>query len=131
VNGALGPVADALRADGGLLAGALKPGRHATPHGDAVAPAFAVAVEAIREGYLCHYGASRLLALGTDPDLALLAGDRLYALGLAELAATGDLVAVRTMAEVIAAAAAAQASGDASAAERAWDVGTRTLAAEQ
>ncbi len=111
MNGVLGRVADALREDGGLLAAALRPGRHETPHGDAVPERFALAVEAIREGHLLHHGTSRLLAVGDDPDLALLAGDRLYALGLAELAATGDLVAVRTMAEVIARSAAAHAAG--------------------
>jgi hypothetical protein len=124
-------VADHLRADGGLLAAALRPGHHATPHGDAAGPRHAVAVEAIREGYELHYGTSRLLAVGDDPDLALLAGDRLYALGLAELAASGDLVAVATMARVIAASAAAQAAGDPPAAERAWETGTRALATEQ
>ena len=37
-----------------------------------------------------------------DPDLALLAGDRLYALGLERLAALGDLEAVAELADVIA-----------------------------
>ena len=46
-------------------------------------------VEAVREGYLLHYGEPRLLA-GHDADLALLAGDYLYALGLDRLAALGD-----------------------------------------
>src|ERR1700682_5867603 len=43
-------------------------------------------IEAIYEGYLLHYGRSRLLAAG-DADLSLLAGDRLYALGLERLVA--------------------------------------------
>lgn len=117
-----------LREEGGLLAAALDPERaRPAPDGDAVAPAFALGVEAIREGYACHYGTSRLLALEHDPDLALLAGDRLYALGLAALAATGDLVAVRTMADVIASAAAAHAADDPSTARRAWAIGTRAL----
>ena len=42
-------------------------------------------VEAVREGYLLHYGEPRLLA-GHDADLALLAGDYLYALGIERLA---------------------------------------------
>ncbi len=46
-------------------------------------------VEAVREGYLLHYGEPRLLA-GHDADLALLAGDYLYALGIERLAALGD-----------------------------------------
>ncbi|HEX6457041.1 MAG TPA: hypothetical protein VF009_11050, partial [Solirubrobacterales bacterium] len=41
----------------------------------------ALVVEAVREGYLLHYEQPRLLA-GHDSDLALLAGDYLYALGL-------------------------------------------------
>ena len=41
-------------------------------------------VEAVREGYLLHYGEPRLL-VGADADLALLAGDYLYALGLERL----------------------------------------------
>lgn len=58
------------------------------------------AIEAIREGYLLHYGRSRLLA-GHDDDLALLAGDYLYALGLERLARLGDAEAVATLAELI------------------------------
>ena len=50
---------------------------------------YALVVEAVREGYLLHYGEPRLLA-GHDADLALLAGDYLYALGLDRLAALGD-----------------------------------------
>ncbi len=73
----LGVIADRLREEGGLLAGALRPGHYETPYADAVGEPFALAVEAIREGYLLHYGTSRLLAVGDDPDLALLAGDRL------------------------------------------------------
>jgi hypothetical protein len=57
-------------------------------------------VEAIREGYLLHYGTPRLIEAG-DPDLRLLAGDFLYALGLERLAAHGDLAAVRELADLI------------------------------
>lgn len=57
-------------------------------------------VEAIREGYLMHYGTPRLLE-GADEDLRLLAGDYLYALGLERLAARGDLEAVRELADLI------------------------------
>jgi hypothetical protein len=126
---ALAAVAERLRSDGGLLAGALATVPETPAPG--VPGRFAVAVEAIREGYLLHYGTSRLLAVDDDPDLALLAGDRLYALGLAELAAVGDLDAVRTMAEVISGSAAAHAAEDTDAADRAWEIGTRALAAER
>jgi hypothetical protein len=65
------------------------------------APAeYALVVEAVREGYLLHYGQPRLLA-GHDPDLALLAGDYLYALGLDRLAALGDDRAVAILADLI------------------------------
>ncbi|HWM64524.1 MAG TPA: hypothetical protein VNP96_11125 [Solirubrobacterales bacterium] len=59
-----------------------------------------LAVESVREGYLLHYGESRLLR-GNDDDLALLAGDYLYALGLERLAAAGDVEAVRILADLI------------------------------
>ena len=42
-------------------------------------------MEAVYEGYLLHYGSPRLFE-GMDEDLRLLAGDALYALGLARLA---------------------------------------------
>jgi hypothetical protein len=69
---------------------------------------YALLVEAIREGYLLHYAAPRVLS-GIDSDLALLAGDYLYALGLERLAAIGDLDAVRELADLI--SLAAQAHG--------------------
>ena len=68
----------------------------------AAAPAeYALVVEAVREGYLLHYGEPRLLR-GHDEDLALLAGDYLYALGIERLAALGDARAVAVLAELIA-----------------------------
>jgi hypothetical protein len=57
-------------------------------------------VESVREGYLLHYGGSRLLD-GHDADLALLAGDYLYALGIERLAARGDTEAVLVLADLI------------------------------
>ncbi len=65
---------------------------------------YALVVEAVREGYLLHYAQSRLLA-GHDADLALLAGDYLYALGIERLAASGDCAAVLELAELIGACA--------------------------
>lgn len=61
---------------------------------------YAVVVEAIREGYLLHYASPRLFA-GVDADLALLAGDYLYALGLDRLANLGDATAVALLGELI------------------------------
>jgi hypothetical protein len=68
-------------------------------------------VEAIREGYLLHYGSPRLID-AADPDLRLLAGDFLYALGLERLAAHGDLEAVRELADLISLSAQLHAGGD-------------------
>jgi hypothetical protein len=61
---------------------------------------YALVLEAVREGYLLHYGEGRIVA-GVDPDLALLAGDYLYAIGLERLAALGDLEAVRELSDLI------------------------------
>src|ERR687888_1401246 len=61
---------------------------------------YALLVESIREGYLLHYGEPRVVA-GADDDLALLAGDYLYARGLERLAALGDLGAIRELADLI------------------------------
>ena len=102
---ALERLAEALRSEGGLLASTVTPdGAGPQPHGDAVAgrgEGYPLLVEAIREGYLQHYGSGRVVR-PDDPDLALLAGDRLYALGLERLAAIGDLEAVAELADVIA-----------------------------
>jgi len=102
-----------LEAEGGLLAGALGPPGAEEPEDDLV-------VAAVREGQRLHAGDPQLVT-GADPDLALLAGDRLYALGLERLAAAGDLDAVAALAEVIAHGAAALAEGDPQRAKRAWE----------
>ena len=128
----LGRLAAELRAAGGLLGEAVvdpSPGT-ATPHGDAVAgrgEEYPLLVEAIREGYLLHYASGRVVATG-DPDLALLAGDRLYALGLARLARLGDLDAVVALADVISQCAQSHAEGDAARADRVWEAGTAAVA---
>ena len=70
------------------------------PRAAAAPEEYALLVEAIREGYLLHYGTPRLID-GADADLRLLAGDYLYALGLERLAARGDLEAVRELADLI------------------------------
>jgi hypothetical protein len=71
---------------------------------------YGLVMEAVREGYLLHYGESRLIA-GHDQDLALLAGDYLYALGLDRLAALGDTDAVAVLSELIARCAQFHAEG--------------------
>jgi len=132
-----GGLAAALRAEGGLLGGALRadvasepspPARLAAqgPRSDGHADDVALLVDAIHEGYLLHYAAGRTVAQD-DPDLALLAGDRLYALGLDRLASLGDLDAVGALAEVIAACAQAHAAGDPDGAREAWVAGARAV----
>jgi hypothetical protein len=87
----------------GLLA-ALGPRAAASP-GE-----YALVAEAVREGYLLHYGEPRLLR-GHDADLALLAGDYLYALGIERLAALGDAEAVVVLADLISCCAQLHAEG--------------------
>jgi hypothetical protein len=83
-------------------------------------------VEAIYEGYLLHYGAPRV-ALTPDGDLALLAGDRLYALGLARLIALGDIPAVAELADTITLAALSQGADAPQLAEAVWAAGARAV----
>jgi hypothetical protein len=72
----------------------------AGPRAAAAPGEYAQLIESIREGYLLHYAEPRLIS-GADRDLALLAGDYLYARGLERLAALGDLEAVRELADLI------------------------------
>jgi hypothetical protein len=133
--GTLDRLADEVREHGGLLAGAVSPtsgdgsygalaaaGRRATGREDD----YALLVEAIHEGYLLHYGAGRIVR-PQDPDLSLLAGDRLYAIGLARLAELGDLRAVVELADVISLAAQAHAEGDPERAAAVWETGVRVV----
>jgi hypothetical protein len=126
---ALQRLAQELRSEGGILAGTVADPDAPQPHGDAVASKgadYPLLVEAIREGYLQHYAEGRVVQ-PEDPDLALLAGDRLYALGLERLAAIGDLEAVAELADVIALCAQAHAEGDPARAEAVWDAGVRAV----
>jgi hypothetical protein len=123
---ALERLAAELAADGGLLAGALT----GEPPGEAIEaaePEYALLLEAIREGALLHYGRGRVVA-PEDPDLALLGGDRLYAIGLDRLAALGDVEAVAQLADVISLIAQAHAEGDPERAEAVWAVRAGALA---
>ncbi len=83
-------------------------------------------VEAIYEGYLLHYGAPRVLR-PPEADLGLLAGDQLYALGLARLVALGDLPAVAELADVITLTALAQGEGKGELAQAIWAAGARAV----
>lgn len=127
-----------LLAEGGLLADAViadaaladpVPARLAAsgPRVAACAPEIGFAVAAVHEGYLLHYGRGTILDLAGDPDLALLAGDRLYAMGLDLLAGMGDLVAVAELAGVIARCAEAHATGDGERAPAIWEAGATAI----
>jgi hypothetical protein len=125
MSDALERLAAEIAAEGGLLAGALS---GAAPEGmEAADPEYALLLEAIREGTLLHYAQGRVVA-PADPDLALLGGDRLYAIGLDRLAALGDVEAVGRLADVISLVAQAHAEGDPDRAESAWAAGAAALA---
>jgi hypothetical protein len=131
----LGRLAGEVRERGGLLAHAVAPASVDGAYG-AVAAAgrraagreddYALLVEAIHEGYLLHYASGRVVR-PEDPDLSLLAGDRLYALGLARLAELGDLAAVGELADVISLAAQAHAEGHPERAAAIWEAGVRAV----
>ena len=97
--------------DLGLLAAA---GPRASDH----RAEYALLIETIREGYLLHYGRPRVVA-AVDAELALLAGDYLYARGLERLAALGDLDAVRELSDLISLSAQLHAEGR-SGADQLW-----------
>jgi hypothetical protein len=61
---------------------------------------YALGLETIYEGYLVHYGRSRLFT-AADGDTALLLGDYLYAHGVARISALHDVAAVADLAELI------------------------------
>ncbi|MDO8211478.1 hypothetical protein [Conexibacter sp. CPCC 206217] len=133
---ALDRLAQELREEGGLLAEALVEPAQARLDLDALATRtgagaraaaapgeYGLVLAAVREGYLLHYGDGLgTIVQPTERDLGLLGGDRLYALGLARLAALGDLDAVSELADLISlcAQAHAGAAGD--------DAGARALA---
>lgn len=96
------------------------------PRTAARAGAYELALEAIREGYRLHYETGAVVRT-EDPDLALLGGDRLYAMGLARLADLGDLEAIAELADVISLSAQAHAEGDPERARGAWAAGARAV----
>jgi hypothetical protein len=99
----------------------------AGPRAAAAPGEYALVVEAVREGYLLHYGEPRLLA-GHDADLGLLAGDYLYALGLDRLAALGDTAAVAVLSELISRCAQLHAEGRPEEVPRLWPAAAREIA---
>jgi hypothetical protein len=128
---------EALTAQGGLLAQSVRPAESEGAGGLAQAAArgpraagreseYALLLEMILEGSRLHYGSPHVVH-APDPDLALLLGDQLYALGLARLAALGDLAAVCELADVISLVAQAHAAGDSGLAEAVWQAGANAI----
>jgi hypothetical protein len=89
-------------------------------------PDRAFVLEAVYEGYLLHYGSPRAFR-GMDPDMCLLAGDTLYALGLARLAERGDIEAVAELADLISLCAWAEAEDRRSLVPELWDATVAAL----
>jgi hypothetical protein len=127
---------EALRHEGGTVASVLAEDRLRV---DLVAPGpaqigaagprtrgrqreYELLLEMILEGYRLHYGEPAVVH-AADPDLALLLGDQLYALGLARLAELGDLEAVAELADVISLAAQAHCAADPDLADAVWEAG--------
>lgn len=126
-----------LLAEGGLIAGLVGSvsGREqdgpaqlaaAGPRAKERAPEYELLVDAIYEGYLLHFGAPRVV-LPPSEDLGVLAGDRLYALGLDRLVALGDVDAVAELADVITLTALAHADDRPELAKALWQAGARAV----
>jgi hypothetical protein len=127
---ALARLTQEIEADGGLLAEALTGETAGDERLGELAGGgdYALLYEAIHEGARLHYGRGRVVA-PEDPDLALLGGDRLYAIGLDRLARLGDVAAVAELADVISLVAQAHAEGDPARAEAVWSAGALALSA--
>jgi hypothetical protein len=140
--GSLQRLAELVRVEGGLLAELVRsdvqdaelrasdggPAQIAAagPRAEGRREQYELLVEAIYEGYLLHYGDSRVLDSGQS-DLRLLAGDRLYALGLSQLVALGDVPAVGELADLITISAQAQEAGEDELAAAMWKAGARAI----
>ena len=96
------------------------------PRTERRAEQYELLVEAIYEGYLLHYGTPRVVG-AADADLRVLAGDRLYAIGLARLVELGDTRAVAELADTITLSALAQGAGDTALADAVWAAGARAV----
>jgi hypothetical protein len=117
-----------MNADGGPEEPEDSPPRLAArgPRASAHPAEYELLLEMILEGSLLHYGAPRVVR-AEDPDLALLLGDQLYALGLSRLADLGDLEAVSELADLISLLAQARAAADAPLADAIWEAGATAI----
>ena len=96
-------IAAEAASESSLWAGALRPAgeREAAPVFSPLADErHALGLETIYEGYLLHYGRSRLFE-PDDRNAGILLGDYLYAHGLVRIAALGDVRVVLDLAELI------------------------------
>jgi hypothetical protein len=131
----LADLREALRERGGTIGEALGPADEALappvgppqlaargPRAAGAEREYELLLEMILEGSLLHYGAPRVVRC-EDPDLALLLGDQLYALGLSRLAQLDDLDAVAELADLISLLAQAQAASDPELALAVWEAG--------
>ena len=115
-------IADDACRESMLWQAALRPGparEHVAGFSTLCDERFALGLETIYEGYLCHYGRPRLFA-PADAELALLLGDYLYAHGLVRIAEAGGVDAVAVMADLISTCAALRASGGSGDDGEAW-----------
>ena len=132
---------EALRAEGGTVAAHLDQPTAARAALDHPGPAqvaatgprtrgqereYELLLEMILEGYRLHYDEPLVVHPG-DPDLGLLLGDQLYALGLARLGELGDLEAVAELADVISLAAQAHSAADVDLAHAVWEAGAVSI----
>jgi hypothetical protein len=141
---ALERLRELLRSEGGLIATLVEPNGASAYDRSAEEPAspasivaggprtagrreeYELLIEAIYEGYLLHYAAPRVVRV-PDADLRLLAGDRLYAIGLARLVDLGDTLAVAELADTITLSALAQGAGSRALADAVWTAGARAV----
>jgi hypothetical protein len=140
---ALERLARLLRDEGGLMATLVEPGGPVArarrsgiarpgaivargPRAEGMCEEYELLVEAIYEGYLLHYGFPRIVR-PAEADLRLLAGDQLYAIGLARLVTLGDTAAVAELADTITLAALAHGSGEPALANAVWAAGARAV----
>jgi len=141
-GGGLERLRELLRDGGGLMAELLAPvggngNGKALPASPAVLASrgpraaghredYELLVEAIYEGYLLHYASPRIVRVA-EADVRLLAGDHLYAIGLARLVSLGDTVAVAELADTITLSALAQGAGERALADAVWAAGARAV----
>jgi hypothetical protein len=139
-GGGVARLRELLRDGGGLMSellgapspdganGAVSPAALAAagPRAEGRREEYELLVEAIYEGYLLHYGRPRVIE-APEADLGLLAGDRLYAIGLARLVELGDTLAVAELADTITLSALAHGSGRPELAEATWEAGASAV----